>query len=206
MLLPTPPAKGDNVHIWARNITNYLRSLRPSSGPGIRIQHTPAGMAISTDLSRTTPTVPPLLLPWQAYPAPYEGEGEPPPDQWKKFKVNPGLVNNLIPDNPHTVFTCNESICFGVETTLARIGGNSGHMLPVSCEVVLGTYESFASGAPTVDVDGFPQQVQVLLGQCDPDEVNKAIRHTAYRTTSLAIYSVLSSPQCNKNAYQIVVA
>lgn len=196
MILPTPPAKGDSVLQWARNLTGYLRSLRPSSGPGIRIQHTPAGMAISTDTFRPTPATT-VSFPWQGYPVPYEGTGNPPPDQWKKFRVRPGMVNNLPPENPNEIFTA-ASTYFSLEVNIGR--QNDMKLVPLSHTVVPG----YSGNQIITDDEGVPTKITVVLGYAYANQSTKTIQFQQYRNTSFSLYCVQVIDTCEKSAYSLV--
>lgn len=200
MILPTPPGKGDSVLQWARNMTAYLRSLRPSSGPGIRIQHTPAGMAISTDPARPTPTEPPILFPWQAYPAPYEGSGTPPPDQWRKFRVAPGIVNNRLPDNYLATFTAEVGYTLGLDITIAY----SENTLNISSAQLVYT----GTPPPPInrDGDGKPTTAYIRLALVSSNATLSRLDISPLRRTPISITTILGENSCTQVSYNLLIA
>lgn len=208
MILPTPPGKGDSVLQWARNMTAYLRSLRPSSGPGIRIQHTPAGMAISTDPARPTPTEPPLLLPWQAYNPPYEGEGKAPDDWWRKFRIHPGAINNALPDNFLEVFTATSSPqSYNLELTFGRENTPNGSILSITeakltIEPVLFNFLMIFNR----DGEGVPIGAKILLGTVITNENAHKIINNRYRPNSFSVHLIQTMSSCTEVQYSALLS
>lgn len=199
MIAPSPPSQGDGVLPWARAVTAYLRSLIPSSGPGIRIQHTPAGMAISATIPPRSVAPAPPLHPWQAYSVPYVGQGPTPEDQWKKFRVSPGMVNNLGPENPNEIFTATNNAPFYLEVNIGRAAGIMD-IVPLSATVKMGTPGSKL----TTDSEGIPIKANLALGAIGVNESTKTVTFTAYRNTSLALYCVQTRDSCEESHYSMV--
>lgn len=90
--MPTPPnrpGRGDDILHWAHRVTDFLRTLRFTSGPGIRIQH----KTTSVDISADPPPAPrgrPATHPFQLHPATTSG-GDP------ALRVRAGTVGGEWP-------------------------------------------------------------------------------------------------------------
>ena len=159
-------------------------------------------MAISSDTARTTPTDP-ILLPWQGYSVPYEGTGDPPSDQWRKFRVRPGRVNNLPPDNLNEIFTAptisgsDPAAEYSLEITLARGGGLT--IIPTSVRVILGAAEGV-----TKDGEGVPAKISLTLGGVRALAEKKSIAFDAYRNTSFSVCCVQTASTCEKSEYYLL--
>lgn len=197
MILPTPPGKGDSVLQWARNMTAYLRSLRPSSGPGIRIQHTPLGMAISTDQARPTPAPEYIRLPWEPYPAPPPDPPPltPDPDQWRKFYIQSSLVNNMLPDNVNQQFVASENM-----TTYLDVRLSNGVVVGYTMNV----------GTPVNDLDrdgeGLPTRLQIALGFIYVYEGTKRWAYHPGIITSVRVTLVQSQTNAWESEYSLVIS
>lgn len=107
MPLPSKVKTGDPIKAADWNqLIDCLRSLQILPSAGVRVTRSPSGTLLAVV------PVPPKrggvaaeTWPFQGYPSPFVGQGDPPADQARRFRVRLGVVNSQPPSNINAEFT-----------------------------------------------------------------------------------------------------
>lgn len=137
--------------------------------------------------------------PWQGYSVPYEGKGKPPSDQWKKFRVLPGVVNNVLPDNPNEIFTAFNGATFSLNIDIET--SDVGYTRVMSCNVFIGD----PGDNITTDQNGMPIRATARLGTAYVYEDDRTVKFIAHRNSSFSYYCVRTTETCNRYYYSSVL-
>ena len=196
--------------VSARKLNEVLAEIRrnkPKGERGITVRQsgdgTYIGLAAPVGAKGGTTAEP---YPFKVVPSPWDDpDNDPPADQWKKFKVLPGAVNNLLATNYGAEFTAVDQHQLVIKATLAE---GAGYVLSTELDVVAIEEPETAlintALGYELDGNGVPTRADLALALFEVDEEAEKVTVSPLVRTSLQLFTVVSASNCNSQTRNTV--
>ncbi len=189
-------------------LLDTVKSLRLEAGPGLRAARTSYGTTISASPGTVRAAQAPVVRrPFQLSPSVWPGPGPAPEDQWRRFRVAPGTVNNLLAANHNAEFLAVEGHVLCLQLSLAQADTDPASIY-VQGAMLAVVPASTASESPLSGLafngQGFPMSARMDLAGLHVDSAAKSLTWDQYVQSSFQVHTSLSASTCSANTYSLV--